>query len=988
MRVAVTGASARLGSRIEAGLVCCSLEAWDEVERRNQIFVRRLLAAAPDLRVLFVEPPLDRLDGLRRGRWPTAPTCIRSLEGNGRLFGLRPVKWLPRRLGPWADWSLGRQVRSAASVLGLDRAVLWVNDERFVELAAAWPGRVVYDVTDDWTEAGSARERARHRRDDALLSALADEVVVCSAELARRRRRSVHIIPNGVDIGTFREPRRRPADLPSAPIVLYVGTLHEDRLDVELFSRLARALTFASVVAVGPVALARPTVDVLRRAGVHVLGSRPYSEVPAYMQHAAVIVVPHRITPFTESLDPIKAYECLAVGRPVVATPIAGFRHLGPPVVVADVAGFIDAVREQLTRPLPPGCGPLRVAPPDWWQRAVTFGRVLWPTEAVFHPGSKPGDCDAPAKTRDAPATSIDDTSIGASATCSPRDARMEVVAVRPLAAEADSSSQVESEYTARPRRSDRPLSRDSTVRTEWSRPEKISEGGALSDALRDFGPDQDRPVRWAVLFIDHCAAPSGGEIALARLLCALHERVEWTLVLAEDGWLADLFGGGPESDVFGAGRGPFDEPLLSERGIGGPKAGRTLVVPLAERARRLHREAIGGSWAGVVAGLEVLGYVRRLRLVCRRLEPDIVVTNSLKSALYGGLAARLARRPVVWHLRDRISPDYLPSVAVVLVRLAARWLADAVVANSASTLATLPSGGSRGPSVRTVVPDPCPPFARSDVIGDGEGEEAGREGPAGDWSRDPGIGPLGEEGSDRELRTTTSPCSAPRRRFDLPLPEAVTLEPCRFDRQAEQLRVAMIARISPWKGHDVVLRAVDLARRRGVAVRLLVAGAPHFGEEALAEDLRRLAHDLGLDEQVAWLGHVEDVPGLLRAVDVVVHASVIPEPFGQVVVEAMAAGRAVVAALGGGPAEIVTDGVDGLLTPPGDVERLADSLIWLATDRGRRERLSRAARLRARRYAPGRVAREELEVYDRVIAARRDGRRRHGSGPTGTPQL
>jgi glycosyltransferase involved in cell wall biosynthesis len=181
-----------------------------------------------------------------------------------------------------------------------------------------------------------------------------------------------------------------------------------------------------------------------------------------------------------------------------------------------------------------------------------------------------------------------------------------------------------------------------------------------------------------------------------------------------------------------------------------------------------------------------------------------------------------------------------------------------------------------------------------------------------------------------------------------------------------------MVGRISPWKGHDVALRATAAARRRGVAVRLLIAGAPLFGEQAVSNALRRLAGDLDLTGQVVWLGHVDDVPELLRAVDVVLHASVIPEPFGQVVVEAMAAGRAVVAAEGGGPAEIVTDGVDGLLVPPGDVEGLAAALVWLAGSAERRERLGRAARLRAARYVPARVAAEEMAVYERLVAARR----------------
>ena len=64
-------------------------------------------------------------------------------------------------------------------------------------------------------------------------------------------------------------------------------------------------------------------------ANVHLLGPVPYDQVPAFLQHADVVIIPHLVNPFTESLDPIKAYECLAAGRPTVATPVAGFRDLG-----------------------------------------------------------------------------------------------------------------------------------------------------------------------------------------------------------------------------------------------------------------------------------------------------------------------------------------------------------------------------------------------------------------------------------------------------------------------------------------------------------------------------------------------------------------------------------------------------------------------------------------------------------------------------------
>jgi glycosyltransferase involved in cell wall biosynthesis len=107
---------------------------------------------------------------------------------------------------------------------------------------------------------------------------------------------------------------------------------------------------------------------------VHLLGARPYADVPAYLQHADVVLVPHRVTPFTESLDPIKAYECLALLTPTVATPVAGFRELADDVTIAAAESFVAAVRATLSAP--PSGRPVRMLP-SWADRARMFELVL-----------------------------------------------------------------------------------------------------------------------------------------------------------------------------------------------------------------------------------------------------------------------------------------------------------------------------------------------------------------------------------------------------------------------------------------------------------------------------------------------------------------------------------------------------------------------------------------------------------------------------------
>jgi glycosyltransferase involved in cell wall biosynthesis len=122
----------------------------------------------------------------------------------------------------------------------------------------------------------------------------------------------------------------------------------------------------------------------------------------------------------------------------------------------------------------------------------------------------------------------------------------------------------------------------------------------------------------------------------------------------------------------------------------------------------------------------------------------------------------------------------------------------------------------------------------------------------------------------------------------------------------------------------------------------------------------------------VRLLGQVDDPAPLLAGASIAVHASTIPEPFGLAVAEAMAAGLAVVASAGG-PSELITDGVDGVLCPPGDTAALAQALVRLAADPGLRERLGARARARAADLSPARVAAQLADVYDHVLAAPRD---------------
>lgn len=363
-------------------LIVCSLEPWDQTWRRNQFLLDGLLRNDADLRVLLVEPTSDPVHLLRIGNRPKLGRGLIEMPGyEGRLHRLELTKYLPRSAGPWADLALRRGVISAARRLGMTAPVLWINDPSWAHLvtATAWPA--LYDITDDWVVADRPpREHERIVANERVLMEECRAVVVCSPSLQQCKSaiRPVELVQNAVDVTAYREGRPRPEDLGDGQVVLYVGTLHEDRLDVDLCCRISEQLTHhgASMVFVGPNALRADNTDMLIAAGARVLGPRPNSMIPAYMQHADVLTVPHKVDEFTNSLDPIKLYEYQAVGRPIAATPVAGFVELrGTPGVAIETAEFLPEAIVGLLRTPPALVGPFDVA--DWSDRVARMGAVL-----------------------------------------------------------------------------------------------------------------------------------------------------------------------------------------------------------------------------------------------------------------------------------------------------------------------------------------------------------------------------------------------------------------------------------------------------------------------------------------------------------------------------------------------------------------------------------------------------------------------------------
>jgi glycosyltransferase involved in cell wall biosynthesis len=184
-------------------------------------------------------------------------------------------------------------------------------------------------------------------------------------------------------------------------------------------------------------------------------------------------------------------------------------------------------------------------------------------------------------------------------------------------------------------------------------------------------------------------------------------------------------------------------------------------------------------------------------------------------------------------------------------------------------------------------------------------------------------------------------------------------------------VRVGLIATFARWKGHKIFLEA--LARlSAGSPVRGYIIGGPIYqtdGSQWTLSELKQEADRLQLTGRFGFTGFIEDNAAAMRSLDIVVHASTEPEPFGMVIIEGMACGKPVVASQGGGAAELFVDGENALAHSPGEPDELARQIERLSRDVELRSRLGAAGRTTVERHYHGkRLASELLDLYRDVV--------------------
>lgn len=349
-------------------------EDWDEIWRRNQFLIAGLAERFPSSKFLFVEMPFDFTYGIRSKQLLSASSLMRQKLKQYRqgvrfaanlpnIYVLTALKVAPDAL-PFGEKLnakiLAGQIRRAMQVLGISQPIFWTQNPFAASLLGQLNEKaVIYDVTDDWAALAGVSERflERVKKGDAALLQKANCVFTCSEYLYQQKKianSNTFLVQNGVDTQHYREIGT--SDLPIAsalgkiarPIIGYTGSLHPARLDVDLIYNLAETYPNYNFVFVGPNFLPTEVTKKLQTfSNVHLLGSVPYADIPKYMQAFDVLMIPHVVSNFTESLNPLKLFEYLAAGLPTVATNVAGFREYDGLFNIAKTqTEFIEAVQK------------------------------------------------------------------------------------------------------------------------------------------------------------------------------------------------------------------------------------------------------------------------------------------------------------------------------------------------------------------------------------------------------------------------------------------------------------------------------------------------------------------------------------------------------------------------------------------------------------------------------------------------------------------
>ncbi|MBW4468472.1 MAG: glycosyltransferase family 4 protein [Pegethrix bostrychoides GSE-TBD4-15B] len=336
------------------------------------------------------------------------------------------------------------------------------------------------------------------------------------------------------------------------------------------------------------------------------------------------------------------------------------------------------------------------------------------------------------------------------------------------------------------------------------------------------------------ILFLDQTGQIGGAELSLLDLLKPF--RADCLVALFKDG--------------------PFKD-LLEQHQVS--------VQILSNRSLSVSKDS--SFLQGLSSSFQLLPLIAQTAQLSRRF--DLIYANTQKALVIGAMASYLSRRPLIYHLRDIISPDHFSATNRSLIINLANRFASLVIANSQASQAAFVAAGGHQEITKVVY-----------------------------------------NGFQPELYQYSSANRSELR-------QQLGLD--------TQFVVGHFSRISPWKGQHVLIEALQYCSEDVTAI---LVGDALFGEDQYVNQLHQRINELKLGNRVQTLGFRSDVAELMSASDLIAHTSTSPEPFGRIIVEAMLCRRPVIAAAAGGVVEIVKHGKTGWLSPPEDSRKLAELIM------------------------------------------------------------
>lgn len=363
-------------------IACLSSQRWDEPMWTNKQHIMSRLAA--EHRVLHVDYGSRSLFTYLRHRFAIAPGDLAhpaKLLTDG-LVQRHERLWTGDHWVPLLDRALDRDGRLhdyLAHELKLrfvsrfwkemsPKPIVWVYHPAWGDAARALPRKLlVYDCVDDYSAFPDYANKPWLVEREERLCRQADLVFATSEPLYELRRafnpHNTFLVHNVGDAEHFHGATDPALAIPDdlarlralGPVIGFVGAVSDYKLDLEWIEAVARARPSHQLVLIGPVGLSDPSTDVGRLAllpNVHLLGVRPYKVLPAYLKGFDVAVIPYRVNPYTTSVFPIKFFEFLATGKPVVISALPALARFYDAVRVAqDAAEFIERCDDALAAP-------------------------------------------------------------------------------------------------------------------------------------------------------------------------------------------------------------------------------------------------------------------------------------------------------------------------------------------------------------------------------------------------------------------------------------------------------------------------------------------------------------------------------------------------------------------------------------------------------------------------------------------------------------